>query len=215
MVSNFWWGNWKFSFKEVKLYHCARDVLPLLGAFFNFYFFQKGFGSQLSCQGTPEISQGPLKAGGQRPLTFPFAMNDGEGLISSSGRLIQANNHPHLIIIIKKKTPLSISTHVQLIIQTLQWFTSPSRLAKMHGARDIYRKKTTFILKHLFGYYSLFINFNNDRQTEDYNRKSVQVQTCRGCGRYRPYWAPQLHAIVTMLLVLYGIWLDQQHGIFL
>lgn len=127
-----------------KLYHCARDVLPLLGAFFNFYFYQKGFGSQLSCQGTPEISQGPLKAGGQRPLTFPFAMNDGEGSISSSGRLIQANNHPHLIII-KKKSPLSISTHVQLIIQTLQWFTSPSRLAKMHGARDIYWKKTASV----------------------------------------------------------------------
>lgn len=53
--------------------HCARDVLYLLGPFFFFppFFFQKGFGSQSSRQGAPEISQGSLKAGGQRRLKPP------------------------------------------------------------------------------------------------------------------------------------------------
>lgn len=45
--------------------------------------FWEGFGLQLSCQSTPETSQGSLKAGGQRPLTSP-AMNAEGGLISSS-----------------------------------------------------------------------------------------------------------------------------------
>lgn len=62
-----------------KLHHCTRDVSPPSGCFF----FQKGFGSQLSCQGAPEISQGPLKAGGQRPLTLPCSEWLG-GVISSS-----------------------------------------------------------------------------------------------------------------------------------
>lgn len=57
-----------------KLRLCARDVSLLQGAFYLFVFvcFQKGFGSQLSRQGAPEISQGSLKAGGQRPLTLPL-----------------------------------------------------------------------------------------------------------------------------------------------
>lgn len=54
-----------------KRHHCARDVLPLLGAFSCLFVFQKGFGSQLSCQGAPEFNQGSLKAGGQRSLTLP------------------------------------------------------------------------------------------------------------------------------------------------
>lgn len=115
-----------FCFILRKLY-CARDVSSLLGAFIIFL-FQRGFGSQLSRQGAPEISQGSLKAGGQRPL--PRSEQRG-GLISSSYRLILLKQTT------KTKIPLCKSTHVQTRHPTQQWFTSPSRLAKMYGARDI------------------------------------------------------------------------------
>lgn len=46
--------------------------------------FQKGFGSQLSPQGVPEISLGSLKAGGQRPLSLPCSEWCRGGFISSS-----------------------------------------------------------------------------------------------------------------------------------
>lgn len=75
------------------------------------------------------IARGHFKAGGQRSLTSPAVNAEGE-LISSSA------DWPYnkLIREIKPLFPAC---------PTLQWLTSPSKLAKMHGARE------KFISTHL------------------------------------------------------------------
>lgn len=118
------------SFFYFKNFTAPEMSSPFWVLLFFILFFQRGFGSQLSCQGAPEISQGSLKAGGQRPL--PRSEQRG-GFVSSSLQtdLIKANDKK------KKKLALCKSTHVQTRHPTQQWFTSPSRLAKTYGARDI------------------------------------------------------------------------------
>lgn len=81
--------------------------------FLNFFFFYDYFFRRALVRSC--LVREPLRLAGvtkgwwaETPHS-PLAMNDGEGLISSSCRLIQVNNHPHLII---KRKPLFLFLHM-------------------------------------------------------------------------------------------------------
>lgn len=138
-------------------------VLFCLSVFF-VCFVQKGFGSQLSRQGAPEISQGSLKAGGQRPLTLPCHEREGRGLFPLlQTDLIKVNNNNNTPWIIKNKTPLSLSTHV-----IIQHCSDLHLLPDLPKCMETFNNEKIFILRHLFCLFTLllffFIIINNNRQ---------------------------------------------------
>lgn len=181
------------------LYHCARDVIFFL-------FPRRALVRSRLVRELLRLARGHLQAGGQRPLTLPRGNRRGAGAHFLFLRLILLKQI--LDKEIKKNSFFSASPTRLARHPTLRWRTSPSRLAKMHGARGIWRKANVYPKASLLLCFSLAFPLSifatNGRQWGDFNRKSIQVQTCRGCARYRSPWAAQLHAIVLMLLVLYG-----------